>query len=357
MNPDSHSTTAENRGGLLPLGLALAWAALVFGNYFFSKSHPLSQALPFLGKLLDSGALPQVSSPQFWDTQWESLRIFLTAFCISGATWALGLRLRRWLTIELRDPWVGFAFDFGLGVCFLGLFWIGTGLEGLWYKPVWMAAEVPLLFLFALEIFKVFKKGIPRLFPNGASFIFLFIVGFFYWFFSILQNLAPETFYDSMVYHLAVPSYWVLHHGLADFPANFFSNYPYGAELYFLNGLAWQGTESAKMLHTVCVGVCALLAGGWAREIGGERAGWLALGATLTLPLLAVNSWTTEVEGFLALAVLLFLYSLNRFAVEKEKPLAWSLGAGLFGGLALSTKYTACLAVGSALLVLAVQRA
>ncbi|HJT25595.1 MAG TPA: glycosyltransferase family 39 protein, partial [bacterium] len=325
-------------------------------SYFFSKSHPLPQVFPFLGKLLDTGSFPSSSTSQFWTIQGESLRILFTVFCVSGATWALGRNVRRWLALDLTDPWVKFAFDFGLGICFLGLFWVGTGLAGLWYKPVWMAAAVPFLLLFAWEMLKVFQGGIPRRVPNGAGYIFLFIAGLFYWAFSILQNLAPETFYDSMVYHLAVPQYWLFHHGLADFPTNFFSNYPYGAEAYFLNGLVWQGTESAKMLHAVCAGVCAIAAGGWARETGGDKAGWLALGFTLTLPLLAVNSWATEVEGFQTLAVVLFVYALYRFAVEKEKNLVWALVTGLFAGLALSTKYTSVLAVGGAILVLVFQR-
>lgn len=191
--------------------------------------------------------------------------------------------------------------------------------------------------------------------PDSAGLAFLTITGVFYWAFSFLQNLAPETFYDSMVYHLAVPQYWLFHHGLVDFPANFFSNYPYGAEIYFLNGLVWQGTESAKMLNGVSWGLCALLAGGWARELGGPKAGWLVLGLVLTLPLLAVNSWTSEVEGFLCLAVLLFLYSLCRLVLEQEEPV-WALATGLFAGLAFSTKYTALLPVGGSFLVLAFQK-
>ncbi len=356
MNQDSHPTVAENRGGFISLGIGLGWASWVFFSYFLSKTHPLLQALSFTAKLLDTDSALPSSGQRFWEIQWESLRILLTAFGISGATWVLGLRIRRWLSLELPDPWVRFAFDFGLGVCFLNLFWIGTGLAGLWYKPVWMAAGLPLLLPLVFEIFSLFKKGIRGFFPKEASLTFLFLAGAFYWIFTVLQNLAPETFYDSMVYHLAVPCYWFFHHGLADFPTNFFSNYPYGAELYFLTGLAWQGTECAKILHAVATGVCALLVGGWAREIGGAKAGWLALGFTLTLPLLTVNSWSTEVEGFLSLAVVLFIYALNRLAVEKTQPMVWALGTGLFAGLALSTKYTAFLVVGGALLVLAIQR-
>ncbi len=353
------TSVAESRAGLPLLGLASLWAAMVFFVYFSFKTHPLSQVLPFLWKTFDASSFPQAGT-QFWKIQGESLRILFTSFVISGATWALGRRVRQWLTLNLPDPWVRLAFDFGLGVCFLNLFWVGTGLERLWFKPLWMTVGVLLSLLFVIDLFKIMKRKTSapsfNFFPQGASYIFLFLMGLFYWLFSIMQNLAPETFYDSMVYHLAVPSYWLFQHGLRDFPTNFFSNYPYGAETYYLNGLVWQGTEAAKMLHAVSFGICALLAGGWAREIGGEKAGWLTLGLILTLPLIAVNLWTSQVEGFLSLAVVLFIYSLNRFARGLEKPTVWALMAGLFGGLAFSTKYTAILVAGSALLVLTFQK-
>src|SRR6185369_12893799 len=119
----------------------------------------------------------------------------------------------------------------------LNLFWVGTGLVRLWYPPVWMGAGAVSLLLFAWELAACFKQrvrgGNSRFFPRDAGYLFLFVVGLFYWLFSLFQNLAPETFYDSMVYHLAVPTYWLFQHGLTDFPSNFFSNYPYGAETYF----------------------------------------------------------------------------------------------------------------------------
>ncbi len=356
MNSNPPPAVAEKRGGFPLFAAASVWAALVFFRYFFSPSHPLFQALPFLGKLLDVDPLLPGSSARFWETQLGSLRIGLTVFCVSGATWASGARLRQWMGLRLPDSWVRWAFDFGLGVCGLNFFWVGTGLVGLWYPPVWWGTAVLLLGLFGIGLFSLLKKGFRFSFPDSASLIFLGAMGAFYSLFSILQNLAPETFYDSMVYHLAVPAYWLSHHGLADFPTNFFANYPYGAEVYFLNGLAWQGTESAKMLHVVCVGACGLLAGGWAREMAGAKAGWLVLGLVLTFPLLEVNSWSTEVEGFLALAVVLMIYSLNRLVVEKEGPWVWALATGLFAGLALCAKYTAFLAVGGSFFVLLFQK-
>ena len=348
----------ESRGGFAWPGIAMAWAVWVFYSYFSFPSHPLFKVLPFLQELFNAGPGPSNGATEFWRIQAESLRILGTTLLLLGATWALGRRVRPWFSLDLPDPWVRFGFDFGLGVLGLNLFWIGTGLTGLWFRPLWLAAGILLLVLLAVDL-----SGFPKVRgkdgiqggPRGG-FLLLLAAGCFYFLFSLLQNLAPETFYDSMVYHLAVPSYWLLHHGLSDFPTNFFSNYPYGAETYFLNGMVLQGTESAKMLHALCFGVCALLAGGWARELAGSFAGWLALGFTLTLPLASVNIWTTQVEGFLGLMVLLAVYSLNRWVREESQAGPWALLSGLWAGMALSTKYTALLVLALAFVVLAFQK-
>ena len=361
----SHSnihTPAESSVSWPILGLASCWALIVILRYFFwDTAHPLSQYLPAINALGNVNSFPQADPVQVREITRESLRILLTAFVIGGVTWTLGRRMGKWLGLNRFDPWVGIAFDFGWGVVFLDLFWVGTGLVRLWYPPVWISLFSILGLLFIWDLISCIKKGFKHsfnsIYPKEASTFILCLTGLFYWIFSILQDLAPETFYDSMVYHLAVPAYWLLHHGIMDFPTNFFSNYPFGGEIYFLNGMVLQGTETAKILHALAFGVCALLAGGWAREMAGERAAWLTLGLILTLPLFALATWTTAVEGFLAFAMLLFLYSLLRW-VNPEEPnqMAWALATGVFAGLAFSTKYTSLLGFMSIFFVLTIQK-
>lgn len=344
---------AQSRARFPVAVMAFLWGLLVFARYFFGSGHPVLRFFPAVGEIFDPGAFPPVPAGQAFGVMGRSFRILLAGLVISGATWSLGCRVRRWLSFDLGDSWVRFGFDFGLGAVGLDLFWIGTGLTRLWYPPLWEGAGGLCALAFLKDGFLFLKQKPFRLpsfsYPRQAGTLVLVLAGLFYWAFSVLQDLAPETFYDSMVYHLAVPRYWLFHHGLADFPTQFFSNYPFGGETYFLNGLVLQGTETAKLLHAVCFGACALLAGGWAREAGGERAGWLTLGLTLTLPVFALATWTTAVEGFLALALLLFTYALHRFFSKQGGGFPGALTAGLFAGLAFSTKYTALLGLAAVL--------
>src|ERR1035438_7328692 len=250
------------------------------------------------------------------------------------------------------------GFDFGFGMVLLNLFWTGTGLNLVWFQPLWMISGPLLLGLFLWDFLQTLKER-PRPYTTlfrSKSYWPLVFLGLLLLLFSFLEGLVPETFYDSMVYHLAVPAYWLLNHGMRDFPTNFFSNYPFGGEVYFLNGLVFQGTETAKILHVFSFGACALMAGGWAAEWGGEKSAWLTLGLVLTFPLFVVCSWSTAVEGVLSLVLTLFAYSIVRFLRGGEGKAAWALSSGLFCGFAFSVKYTALLAFAVMLVVSWIKR-
>ncbi len=330
---------------------ALAWPLFVLGAYFLKAGRPFTHPFGFW----DASRYPPFEFSRSLPLLAQSLFILGLVFLIGLVTWSWGRRVREWLTLTPLSAWTAAAFDFGLGILVLNAFWLGTGLTGLWWKPVWMGAG--LFFLAGTGWDWVKKKS------RGSSFSFrvldgdfpslvLFSLGILYFLFSVLHGLLPETFYDSMVYHLAVPSNWLLHHGIVDDPSNFFSNYPFGGELYFLNGLAWGGTEAAKLLHSLSLGACALLAGGWAGELGGRTSARMAAGLTLTLPLFCLNAWSTQVEGMEALTVLLFLYSLDKFATRETSNVRWALAAGLFAGLSLSVKYASLFGLGSGSLAL-----
>ena len=345
---------AQHRGGIITLIPVLIWAGAVF-VCFFSQ---LDKTFHYWGLLFNADAFPPADSAQWFKVCGESLKAGLTTFLIAVITWVLGRNIFKVVSLDILDSWVKVGFEFGFGVVALGFFWVGTGFCGLWYVPVWQGFMAVLVLVLAWDTFNLLRRlSLPSWNPIrsiGPSYVFLGLAGLVYIVLTLLVDLTPETFYDSMVYHLAVPEYWLSHHGLSDFPTDFFSNYPYGAETYFLNGLVFQGTESAKMLHAVALGVCALLAGGWARELGGPRSGYLALGLVLTLPHFAINTWTTQVEGFLALAVVLFIYALNRWVVSPS--LSWAFTTGLFAGLAVGVKYNGAIVIVAALAVLVFQK-
>ncbi len=163
----------------------------------------------------------------------ESFLILLAMVFILLATISWGRRLRLFFPIEPPNAWLQWGTEFGLGILFWELLWLGSGLARIWFKPFFIAVAILLSAIVLLDMIQLVigaARYLPKTFPRDPSYLFLFLMGAVYLFFSIAHGLVPETFYDSMVYHLAVPQYWLLHHGICDFPTNFFSNFPFGGE-------------------------------------------------------------------------------------------------------------------------------
>src|SRR5665213_1851033 len=224
---------AQHRGGIITLIPVLIWAGAVF-VCFFSQ---LDKTFHYWGLLFNADAFPPADSAQWFKVCGESLKAGLTTFLIAVITWVLGRNIFKVVSLDILDSWVKVGFEFGFGVVALGFFWVGTGFCGLWYVPVWQGFMAVLVLVLAWDTFNLLRRlSLPSWNPIrsiGPSYVFLGLAGLVYIVLTLLVDLTPETFYDSMVYHLAVPEYWLSHHGLSDFPTNFFSNYPYGAETYF----------------------------------------------------------------------------------------------------------------------------
>ncbi len=356
MNPSAvFHVVAECRKSRTAFWVAWSWVAFVLGYYFWS----IGPALDLIPAAFNTSAFSVLENSQALMVFKESFLIALTTSFILLVTISWGRQVRLFFFINPSDAWLRWGMEFGLGIVFLDMFWLGSGLVRVWTKPFFATMGIllsALVFQNMVDIVRGASHLARKVFPRDASYFFLFAAGAIYLFFSIAHGLVPETFYDSMVYHLAVPQYWLLKHGICDFPTNFFSNYPYGGELFYFNGFVFRGTEAAKMLHSAAFGFCALFAGGWAREIGGEKGRWLTLGLVLTLPLFAINIWSTQVEGILALALILFLYFSYHGLKDKNPSAAWVTATGLFMALAFSIKYTAALMVaGSFLAMILVQ--
>ena len=334
--------------------IAAAWALGILGYYLKIASKTFSAVPGFF----DLSGLPSADLAVRWEVWKGSLLILLAAMGILWIVWGWGGRLVQLLGLKPAPGMMAFSLRFGLGICFLNLFWMGTGLARVWFPRLEWAALLLLLIGVlpqTLDLFRSLKDKNQRRIPvpPDLGLGFLALMGLLFTLITFLEGFTPESFYDSMVYHLGVPAYWLAHHGMMDFPTNFFSNYPFGGECFFLNGLVLQGTETAKMLQALAVLTCAFAAGGWAGEVAGDRARWLAFGLTATFPLLTLNGWATQVDALLTLFVVLAIYCLMKVHEEGQR---WFLAAGLLAGLALSVKYTALFALAPALILLLFQK-
>jgi hypothetical protein len=337
-----------------------AWALWVFASYFRRPLDFSSLAAMFA---LPSGVPAGPLEPGVW---FESAALLLLSSALAASLVVLGGRLARFLAPAggLLDT---LPARFALGAALADAVWVGTGLCGLWRGPLPVVMGAILLLQGLGPLVRQDFNRFPVKIAAGAGAWgslslparVLGILGGLYLLLSLGHGMVPETFYDSMVYHLAVPAYWLSRGGITDHPLNFFSNYPYGGEMVLFNGYLWGplfGSQAAKLLNVAALLMAALAAGDWAREAAADReAGWLAGVLLITTPLLALNAWTTQLECLLCLFILLFLRAFT--AALSGGGTGAAIAAGLFAGMALSVKYTAVLGLGAgALAVLLASR-
>ena len=157
--------------------------------------------------------------------------------------------------------------------------------------------------------------------------------------------LAPEVFYDSLVYHLALPELFKAAGRWVATPTNLYSGVPMTMEMLFLWGSYWGGEGLAKLIpwgFGVGLGAGIL---GLALRRHRPFAGWMACAVYFSTPLFGLNVFRTAVDVGSAFAVFLAVCALALGAHETEEGRPeeaksfWPL-SGLCLGLAMGMKYT-----------------
>ncbi len=189
--------------------------------------------------------------------------------------------------------------------------------------------------------------GFALLFRNRAGFtggkfkkkivLFLLIimvfllVNFFY-------TLFPPTFYDSMMYHLAVPNYYILHGGIVPWDTNFNASLPLNGEMLFLFSLLGGSIFTPKLLSLLSGILIIVILTQWYREKFSTKHYFLPGLLFVTIPQISflMSSSKTDIIGmlFLLLGIRSFFYYL-----EKRSSGNFLTLSGVFWGLAVGTKY------------------
>jgi hypothetical protein len=328
--------------------LCASWMLLVFFYYFSLKSF---LDFSFINPILKD--LHPFNFGLFFANWTGFLKTFFCSLAIGFTLWQWGRRLTRWLSLKAQNRALEFCVETALAILFFNLLWLSLGLNGLWFEPfLFLLALVS--FLLSLWDFRAMLasiKKIPKLsLPENGS-RYAAIMGALILLLCLKQCLVPQVYYDALVYHLSTLQFWLDRHGITNFYTNLYSNYPFGAELFFLNGFFLAGTEAAKMLNAFAALLLAIAVAGWAAEEDGPSYGWLAWGMVLMLPLVAASVWANQNDVFLAFFLILFFKSLTS-RDRKKNAVRWALMSGLWAGVAWSAKYTAVFGIGAGLFAL-----
>ncbi len=156
-------------------------------------------------------------------------------------------------------------------------------------------------------------------------------VNFFY-------SLFPPTFYDSMMYHLAVPNYYILHGGITPWDTNFNSSLPLNGEMLFLFSFLSGTVFTPKILSFFTGILIVILLTSWYRSGLSGKKHFLPAVLFLTVPQIGflMSSSKTDIIGmlYLILGIRSFFYYIPKRDTTKFLVLS-----GVFWGLSIGTKY------------------
>lgn len=279
--------------------------------------------------------------PGFIGRLWE---ISLTAI-FAAMSAGTGRSILRWTKIDQKTGLGGdgqllvlFLWSMGVGLIPLALGLMAIGILGFFspagialYTLIWAAAGAP-----EWRVALAHMSHDPQLSLGDTGIgwkIKAITVGSLLM--AFLASLAPPTYYDSLVYHLALPLRYLQEGRIGFVPYNQYAQFPQNMEMVF----AWflsAGSDISAQLFNLFLGVCT---GAMVWSIGrhGEGRRWDLL-LYVTAPCVLLLSTETYVEMPMAFFTTLAVWGADRGLRDRNR--AWFVLCGLVGGFAAGIKYT-----------------
>ena len=341
--PVSLLSFAPRWSGPLPWLLWGLWGGAVALTYLKKGEGPLY-----------SPALCARLFPPFWEMSFSAfvvhvrhlLQLALAVIVLAGLGRGL---LRNAFRISALNGMETFSFSYALGIGVLGLGAFGLGVVHLWNTASLWALTMGLAVAAAISNRDLLRKGreapgseTRALFAGAASKIIAVLVVLLFGVFGFYA-LAPEISYDSLVYHLALPSLYEMEGGLVPTPTNLYSGIPMHTELVYGWAITLSDSVLAKLLHwSLGIGLAVGFLGAGAR-LRKPLAGWLACAVFFSTPLVGINLWKTSIDVASSYMVFLSLYALLVHlgeATDSSSRKGLWVASACFTGLAMAMKYT-----------------
>jgi len=161
-----------------------------------------------------------------------------------------------------------------------------------------------------------------------------------------LGALTPPHHFDALAYHLTAPARALQTGWLVPQPDVPYGNLPLTMELLYGIGLAFGSDAFAQLLHLAFGLLTAVTLWALACRAFDRATAWLAVALFLGTPLVTVWARVANIDLPLSCFLLLAVLAIVRVGESSAKEARrWALLAGVWGGLALGTKYQALFAV------------
>lgn len=344
LEPDSISASVHG----LPVLFATLWAfglAFVFftGRHLGDRAPRLTYIVSFLnlasyaGRILADGlAYNLFLAVTIWFVFWTAGDAFIRKMSLQGAT---------------APERVLISGGLGAGIASIAM--LVLGLAGYWTPAhIRLGFVSVVIFSAVVAIYRGITRGDQAdnlqsgitaekgLSYSSIAALILIAAAFTL---SLLASAAPETFYDALVYHLALPKLYLLRGQVVPTPHNLYSGFPFGMQMLYGLCLALSNEHLAILLHYSFGCVAAAAAYFWLRRYSSRNAAVTGVLIFSLSPITIASGWQSGVELAVALFASLALLAISRalHAVDAIQSRSWSLVSGILLGFLVGTKYTA----------------
>jgi hypothetical protein len=235
------------------------------------------------------------------------------------------------------------SFSAGLGLGVIGLLTTLLAAAGL-LQTVPALIAVLLLQLACWQVWRDLARGVlsaPRRWAIAAGVSALLIAALApYW----LLALYPPSAFDATMFHLAAARIYADNHALVFAQYLRFPLFPQTNEMLFALALLLADDITAQLIQFLMVVLTAVALCAWGQRAFSLQAGLWAAGLWLSNPMVVLLGGIALVDAGLALFGCLGVYAF--FTWARSRQTTWLVLAGVFGGLAASTKHTALIVVG-----------
>ncbi|MBI5574561.1 MAG: glycosyltransferase family 39 protein [Elusimicrobia bacterium] len=235
------------------------------------------------------------------------------------------------LSAHLKIP-----FSIGCGLAILSTITFFLGIFGFLYKSVFY---ILLLILFILPLKNFLSRKNSKISELKFYGTFLTVTFFVFFAVSFVGALTPPTFYDSMVYHLAIPLQYMKNHRIIEIESNIFSNFPQNIEMLYTMAIILCDDILANLIHFVFFPLITLSIYGFLRE---KYDGKISIFASLIFaitPAVVMLASGTYID--LGITFYLFLSFISLIKWMETSLNKWLVLSGLLCGFSLGIKYTA----------------
>ena len=278
----------------------------------------------------------------------------LTWLAISAVATAFG----SWITRRLayHSLLERLTFSAGLGLVACSLLTLGLGFVGLLYRwLLWVLLVVGGLLLWRefRDLGQALRQArFPR--PRGTWQLLLSLFVAATLFLALTTALLPPTAWDSLVYHLVGPDRYLAAHRLTYEFDNYYLFFPSFVEMLFTAGMALKGDIVPQLIHFGYLLLTLGALGAFAARHWQRRSGLLAIALFLSIPTAVQIATWSYVDLALTFYSFAALYALLNWLLRAKSTnsspgdnqslsVGWLVLVGLFGGAALSIKYTGIL--------------